>query len=68
METRSEVKNMKGPLTEKQKRDIIDTINFMFEGPRMIQVVKEDENYVYLLDESGEITEWDRDQSVGDDE
>lgn len=42
--------------------------NFMFEGLRMIQVVKEDEKYVYLLDESGEVTEWDRDQAVGDDD
>lgn len=57
---------MKGPLTEEQKKDIIDTINFMFEGPRMIKVVKEDENCVYLLDESGEVTEWDRDQALGE--
>ncbi|MDD6731010.1 MAG: hypothetical protein PUE02_08850 [Eggerthellaceae bacterium] len=57
---------MKGPLTEAQKKDIIDTINFMFEGPRMIKVVKEDDNYVYLLDESGEVTEWDRDQALGE--
>lgn len=57
---------MEGPLTEEQKKDIIDTINFMFEGPRMIKVVKEDENYIYLLDESGEVTEWDRDQALGE--
>lgn len=57
---------MKKPLTEEQKKDIIDTINFMFEGPRMIKVVKEDDNYVYLLDESGEVTEWDIDQALGE--
>lgn len=57
---------MKKPLTEAQKKDIVDTINFMFEGPRMIKVVKEDDNYVYLLDESGEVTEWDRDQALGE--
>ena len=57
---------MKKPLTEEQKKDIIDTINFMFEGPRMIKVVKEDDNYVYLLDESGEVTEWNRDQALGE--
>lgn len=34
----------------------------------MIRVVKEDEKYVYLLDESGEVTAWDKDQSVPDDD
>ena len=58
---------MKGPLTEKQKRDTIELINFVFEGPRMIRVVKEDEKYVYLLDESGEVTAWDKDDTVPDD-
>lgn len=58
---------MKGPLTEKQKRDTIESINFVFDCPRAIKVVKEDDTYVYLLHENGEISKWDKDETVPDD-
>lgn len=58
---------MKGPLTEKQKKDVIDLINFIFDCPPAIKVVKEDEKYVYLLHENGEVSKWDKDEAVGDD-
>lgn len=47
-------------LTEREKREIIRTLNDVFLPPKAVKVVGENENAVRVLYEDGRITEWEK--------